>query len=217
MQRPGQQQACSCRRDAAGAVHAQCDVKAAGLCSAAAGAAATESHCFGRGAECSDRQHRGCPSRWQRGPRQIRLLQEGVRLLWRLPVEQLQQACRDSTAQQKNVEILSPRSALLGGVAWQMMVKCQQQEGGAVVGLFAGPVWTEVPAGIHHKFTCDVSWQGLQRTMSSPCIKRQFWGYPNYFQLQPMAGGGWDAAAWAAAGLPAAGEMLLELCMRSVM
>jgi hypothetical protein len=31
-----------------------------------------------------------------------------------------------------------------------------------------------------------------------------------------MAGGGWDDAVWAAAGLPTAGNMLLELCMHSV-
>jgi hypothetical protein len=80
------------------------------------------------------------PASWRLGPRQIRPLADGVRLEWRLPVEQLRQVCRDSFAQQKDVEIRSPESSPpMGGVAWEMMVECEQEGGGTVVGIYAGP------------------------------------------------------------------------------
>jgi hypothetical protein len=44
----------------------------------------------------------------------------------------------------------------------------------------------------------------------------QFWGSVNYHGLPPMGGDGWDEAAWVAAGLPASGEMLLQLHVHSV-
>uniref|UniRef100_A0A383VZ76 BACK domain-containing protein n=1 Tax=Tetradesmus obliquus TaxID=3088 RepID=A0A383VZ76_TETOB len=156
----------------------------------------------------------GAPASWLLRPRQIKPLVDGVRLQWRLPVEQLQQACRDSFAQQQVVHIYSPDSPPLGAVAWRMLVECEQQEGGTVVGLFVGPV--EVPAGIYYKFETTLSWQDSKHTFSSPCLNSDGHGYNDFFDMKPMAGDGWDAAAWAAAGLPTAGEMLLEVFVHSV-
>jgi hypothetical protein len=158
------------------------------------------------------------PASWRLGPRQIRPLEDSVRLEWRLPVEQLKQACRDSFTQQKTVDIIGPRSAPLGGVAWRLKITCKQGEGGTMVGLYAGPMRLDVPASVHFKFKCSVVWQNAKRTLSSACLKGSSgWGYANYFKLQPVAGDGWDEAVWAAAGLPAAGDMLLELCVRNVL
>jgi hypothetical protein len=107
----------------------------------------------------------------------------------------------------------------MGGVAWRMQMECEQREGGTVVGLFVAPVAADLPAGSYYKLKCTFTWQGVQRTLSSPCVKSgRVWGYPNYFVLQPMSGSGWDEAAWAAAaaGMPTTGEMMLRLQLHSV-
>jgi hypothetical protein len=161
----------------------------------------------------------GAPGSWGLGARQIWPLADGVRLSWRVTVEQLKQACMDSSAGQKDVFIHSPGSPPMGGVAWCMRICCGQLEGGTVVGLYAGPAAGNLPANSYHKFECTFTWQGVQRTLSSPCRNtRLSRGYPNYFILQPMSGGGWDEAAWAAAAdsMPTTGEMLLQLHMHSV-
>jgi hypothetical protein len=144
---------------------------------------------------------------------------DGVRLLWRVTVEQLKQACEESFATKKDVFIDSPGTPLMGGMAWCVRICCQQQEGGTVVGLFVGPVPGALPAGSYYKVKCTFKWQGVQRTLSSPCMNSTLvLGNPKYFQLQPMSGTGWDAAAWAAAaaGMPTTGEMLLQLHVHSV-
>jgi hypothetical protein len=103
-------------------------------------------------AEVADWQD--APSSWRLGPRQTRPLADGVRLEWRLPVEHLKQACRDSFAQQEDVQIRSPNSAPLGGVGWQLCVVCAQEEGGTVLGLFV--VQEGVPADIYYKSSAAV-------------------------------------------------------------
>uniref|UniRef100_A0A383W9A1 BACK domain-containing protein n=1 Tax=Tetradesmus obliquus TaxID=3088 RepID=A0A383W9A1_TETOB len=159
----------------------------------------------------------GAPDSWRLGPRQVSPLGDGVRLEWRLPVQQLRQACRDSFEQQQVIYVESPGSSPpLGGVGWRLVVDCVQQEGGTVVGLYAGPVLAEVPNGVYFRFRATASWSGVQINWRSNCLNYEVYGDKNYFQLQPMAGGGWDEAAWAAAGLPTAGEMCLELCLHSV-
>jgi hypothetical protein len=167
----------------------------------------------------------GAPVSWGLGARQIRPLLDGVRLSWRVTVELLKQACKESFAEQDMVFINSMTSSSacsppMGGVAWSMSIRCRQCEGGTEVGLYVRPVAGELPAGSYYKFNCTVEWQGVQATESSSCVKSpQVWGYSNYFELQPMsAAGGWDEAAWAAAadGMPTTGEMLLQLHMHSV-
>jgi hypothetical protein len=158
------------------------------------------------------------PGSWRLGARQIRPLSDGVRLTWRVTVEQLKQACKDSFADNKEVYIASPGSPPMGGVGWRMSIRCGQHAGGTVVGLYAGPVAADVPAGSYYLVECTLMWQGVQRTMSSLCVSRaNTWGSANYFDLQPMSGGGWDEAAWAAAaaGMPTTGEMLLQLHVHS--
>jgi hypothetical protein len=160
------------------------------------------------------------PPSWRLGSRQITPLAGGVRVEGGLPVEQLKQACRDSFAQQDTVHISSPRSAPLGAVAWQLKVKCKQRGGGTTIGLCEGPEPSDVPGSIYYKFDSTVSWLGdkhiCMRILVSPPVKRHSCGYSNYFKLQPMGGDGWDDAVWAAAGLPTAGDTLLELCVHSV-
>jgi hypothetical protein len=165
--------------------------------------------------------YEGLPPSWRLGPRQIRPLADDVQLEWRLPLEQLMQACRDSFAQQKVVHIDSPSSAPLGGVGWRMVVQCKQAEGGTVVGLFAGPVAADMPASIFFTYRCTLAWQGAHCGKRYTCTNgitsgRRLHGYYDYFDLPAMDGDGWDASVWAAAGLTTCGEMLLKLCVHSV-
>jgi hypothetical protein len=94
----------------------------------------------------------GAPGSWGLGPRQIRPLLDGVRLEWKVSVEQLQQSCKSSFAQQKMVEFASPGSPPLGGVAWRMKIRCRQEEGGTIAGLFIGGLasWKLLQVQVHY-------------------------------------------------------------------
>jgi hypothetical protein len=159
------------------------------------------------------------PARWQLGPRQITPLADGVLFEWRLPVEQLRQACRKSCRLQQHVWLDSrwgsssccSSRAPFGGISWHMCVGCHQVDGGKVVGLYAGPdVVDSVPAGMYCRVKATASWQGAKMEMDF-IHNRSDCGDSNYPDLEPMAGDGWDDAVWAAAGLPTSGDMLLQL------
>uniref|UniRef100_A0A383VRZ8 MATH domain-containing protein n=1 Tax=Tetradesmus obliquus TaxID=3088 RepID=A0A383VRZ8_TETOB len=145
---------------------------------------------------------------------QIRPLADGVRLEWRLPVEQLRQACKDSFAQQTTVDIWSPAcSPPLAGLTWQLQVQCAQQDGGTVVGLYVGPC--QLAAGVWYKCRCTAAWGGVKRSSrGTPAASLR--GWDNFLALAPMAEGGWVDAVWAAEGQPTSGEMLLRLHVHSV-
>jgi hypothetical protein len=69
----------------------------------------------------------GAPAAWRLSKRQI-VPSDGVRLVWRLPVEQLAQACRDSFAAgyRKVVISCAVGSAPLGGVSWLLQLTCSR-------------------------------------------------------------------------------------------
>jgi hypothetical protein len=80
------------------------------------------------------------PDSWHLGPRQIKPLADGVRLEWRLPVEDLKRICRNSCfTAQKQMTRSPSSSAPICGLGWVMKVICRQQAGGTAIGLFAGP------------------------------------------------------------------------------
>jgi hypothetical protein len=160
------------------------------------------------------------PASWQLG-RQLRPLADGVRLQWQLPVQQLKAACRASFAQQETVDVPSPEaSPPMGGRSWGMLVQCSPAEGGTELTLFVGP--DHVPDFVFvksyvHTTTCC----GKAYTSRIACAGGQRSPYncyadvPTCFPEEPMTGG-WDEAAWAAAGLPASGDLELQLHMHSV-
>ena len=51
---------------------------------------------------------------------------------------------------------------------------------------------------------------------SAPTPGSKSSGFDKLFVPEPMAAGGWDEAAWAAAGLPTSEDMLLQLQIHSV-
>jgi hypothetical protein len=48
----------------------------------------------------------------------------------------------------------------MGGVGWQLFVPCVQKEGGTIVGLYAGPVPSDMPDSMYYRFRYTVSWGG---------------------------------------------------------
>jgi hypothetical protein len=158
------------------------------------------------------------PASWRLGPREhTQLLADGVKLQWRLPIVQLRQACRDSYSTGQLVSIDSPCSTPpLCGLACVLSFKCKQRNGGTIVGLFTEP--KNMPRGVFYKYECTVSWGSGGWSAAASCVESgSLRGHSaNLLPLAPMAGDGWDEAAWAAAGLPTSGEMLLQLHLHSV-
>uniref|UniRef100_A0A383WGT3 BACK domain-containing protein n=1 Tax=Tetradesmus obliquus TaxID=3088 RepID=A0A383WGT3_TETOB len=154
------------------------------------------------------------PASWRLGPRQIVPLADGVRLEWRLPVQQLRQASSNSFTMQGTINIHSPESSPpLGGWAWQMVVECKQAAGGTVVGLFVGP--RQQHPDIWYKCNFTATWCGLRQPCRGP-VSTVSRGLVNVLEMAPIAGGWGDDAVWAAAGLPTTGETLLQLHVHSV-
>jgi hypothetical protein len=160
----------------------------------------------------------GAPESWSRGFRQ-QVATDGVRLEWRLPVEQVAQACRDSFAGNKTVTLGSPAcTPPLGGVCWKLKMICRMglEHGvtGVKVGLFMST--SRAARGVFRVYSGTLLCRGA-RFFTVNCDDGSTQGKGCHFKLGPMAaGGGWDEAAWAAAGLPVSGELELGLHVHSV-
>uniref|UniRef100_A0A383WHZ2 Uncharacterized protein n=1 Tax=Tetradesmus obliquus TaxID=3088 RepID=A0A383WHZ2_TETOB len=154
------------------------------------------------------------PASWQLGPRQIVPLAGGVRLEWRLPVEQLAQACRDSFVKQKRVEIVSPESPPLGGLAWELTVFAEPKDSGTTVNLYAGP--KGMPRWTYYSMDASVGWEGYEGAFAPACAPWNGVRGRERFMKWASKTSGLDDAAWAAAGMPTSGEMLLWLHLRSI-
>jgi hypothetical protein len=160
----------------------------------------------------------GAPASWLLGQRQI-IASDGVRLVWRLPVEDIAKACRDSFATSSNKIVYSPDSTPpLGAVTWKLSLEVKQVVADGVkrtqIGLFVLP--QSEARGVARVFTCTVGGPNTCRSLTCHGALRGR-GYPDFFRLGAMsAGGGWDEAALAAKGLPTSGEIELTLHMHSV-
>jgi hypothetical protein len=135
-------------------------------------------------------------------------------------MEDLVRFCREgvikaSAGQVINSMLSENSSAPIGGMAWRPRFELLNDlEGGVLLGLFAGPV--DVPANMFYKFSYNLTCQGVARNGTSGFTKdSRSCGWANFFDLGPMAGG-WDEAAWAAKGLPATGEVMVQLVVCSV-
>jgi hypothetical protein len=158
------------------------------------------------------------PAAWMLGTRQI-VVSDGVRLVWRAPVELIAKGCRDSFADNKSIFISSPSSSPpIAGLSWQIVVECAQQERDGVRGTLVGvKTYAEnAPDGMFCVYSCTLASGGISRHMScGGSIHEE--GFANFFTMDPMVDcGGWDEAAWAAKGLPTSGELEITLHMHSV-
>jgi hypothetical protein len=166
----------------------------------------------------------GAPSTWLLGQRHIVELQP-VQLVWKLPVERIAQACRDSFAGDKLVRIECPVSTpVRGGSAWTLWLDCQQDQKDGVRGtdvvLYAVPKDAALMFGgdVFIVFSCTLACSSLGKSLDVVCSGNYVGrGCGDFFGLGLMSkGGGWDEAAWAAKGLPMSGLVELSLHMHSV-
>jgi hypothetical protein len=163
----------------------------------------------------------GAPAAWKLSKRQI-IASDGVRLVWRVPVEQVAQACRDSFAGTLDVAIsCADGSPPLGGVSWSLRVGCYPLAGanaaqGTAVGLYAVAHEPQLMLGLDTLlvFQCRISFHGITHVLA--CQGHHVGVGREFFTFDMSAGGGWDEAAWAAKGLPTSGELEVTLHMLSV-
>ncbi|KAF6266214.1 hypothetical protein COO60DRAFT_442337 [Scenedesmus sp. NREL 46B-D3] len=150
------------------------------------------------------------PASWRLGTRQVRPLAGGVQLEWRLPLEQLKEACLRGSGGRLH----SPGSPPLNGVAWRMQVVSKREAGGNKVGVFAGPVPDDMPAGIYYKFKIALKVHVLSARQAVPAetaAQTAAGAFPTIMSCGP----------WHAAGMRQPGLLLacwpLERCCCSCM
>jgi hypothetical protein len=140
-------------------------------------------------------------------------------------MEQLKAACRECSEKKGIIDLFSPdTTAPIAGMAFRVMAifAWDVQGSGVRVGLYSTPIGypsssTNTLYMQSYKLTC----QGICRTTSSgPTWLGKSRGYPDFFGIGVMsgggAGGGLDEAAWAAKGLPTEGELEVQLEIQEV-
>jgi hypothetical protein len=165
------------------------------------------------------------PAAWGLGPRRSMQSREcGARVTWRLPVEKLAQACRDTVTKQHGVTLEGPSSPPVGGVAWRMRIVCEPKGGEkCLIGGYADIVGPDnIFYAVHVTLSCKqpnggAAGGGVQHELKTPLLRSVIgYGDDDFFGLGGMGCGGWDEAAWAARGLPTDGELELEMVVHSV-
>jgi hypothetical protein len=165
------------------------------------------------------------PESWSLGQRQIQPLDFGARVVWRLPVEKLAQACRDSVAKQQSVEFEGPDSPPVGGVAWRMRIVCEPK--GAEKSMIGGYADIIAPGEIfytaHITLSCRQGVYGgkgggrISHELRTPLLRSVIgYGDDDFFGLGAMGCGGWGEGSWEARGLPLEGDVELEMVVHSV-
>jgi hypothetical protein len=162
------------------------------------------------------------PASWSLGPRQIRPRQTGARVVWRLPVQKLAQACRDTAVKQQGMTLEGPVSPPVGGVAWRMRIVCEPKGGEkCLIGGYADIVGPDnIFYAVHVTLSCK---QGggfggrVEHELRTPLLRSVIgYGDDDFFGLGAMGCGGWDEAGWAAKGLPTDGDLELEMVVHGV-
>lgn len=151
------------------------------------------------------------PPSWFLGERSISSVST-VQLTWELDVSTLRETAQRSAAEQEQWTLSSPSTtAPLGGIAFGIMAICEPQDSNKVViGLFAAACG--VPADATVSFVCKLSAPpaGPFWAKATPQPGLHTYGFVDYFDVGPMAGG-WDEVAWASKGLPASGPLVIKL------
>jgi hypothetical protein len=203
----------SSSRDSTGSTDRMvCSSSAVQIGSAAAVAAAT--------ADIED-----APASWGLGPRHIRVRELGARVTWRLPVEKLAQACRDTVTKQYGATLEGPVSPPVGGVAWRMRIVCEPKGSEkCLIGGYADIVGPDnIFYAVHVTLSCKQGGFGgaagsrVQHELKTPLLRSVIgYGDDDFFGIGAMGCGGWDEAGWAARGLPTEGDLELEMVVHSV-
>jgi hypothetical protein len=146
---------------------------------------------------------------------------------WELDAATIRQAAQTSASQEKTTILKSPTSCLLGGISWGLELYChhsKEGEDGSLVcteiGLYARA--KSLPSGSLCRCTYTVECVGVDEVMVCKGSNlfhsvgnESAWGRNDFFKLGPMAGG-FDEVAWAAKGLPASGNIVLQLTVADI-
>jgi hypothetical protein len=161
------------------------------------------------------------PDSWFVGPRQY-TAQDSVQLTQQVDVSQLREAAVRCAQGKKKEHLNSRASGPIQGLTWQLSVSIDgTNSAGTRIGVFAGPAANDVgfitqPAySFSYRATADVGDRRvLDKTGSAPSLLwKLLWGPSDAFGLGYMSGG-WDEAAWAAAGLPSSGSLSFNLSLK---
>lgn len=146
-------------------------------------------------------------------------LNDGVELLWELPVSKLKAASMCACTGKRTVTLESDAvTPPLQGVCWGLRVDCEfgmsgQGAGSKLCVTHMGySVPRNLPKGIFFMSSHIISISSPARTLNGvrSRLATAGWGWSDFFSLGVMAGG-WDEAAWAAKGLPTDGTLQLKL------
>jgi hypothetical protein len=158
------------------------------------------------------------PDSWSLEQRSIRTVPD-VEVTWKLDVSTLVSTAQMSASQQEMINLHSPSTTSpIGGIVFGILIRLDGKADaqGSKIGVFAQP--KNGPADTYLGFGIELSVAGtaFDKRSSAPVrFASQCWGWSDFFQLGAMAGG-WDAAAWAKAGLPTTGELVLKLRVTEV-
>lgn len=159
----------------------------------------------------------GAPASWLLGRRAFRGV-DSVQLTWPLRISELRSTAQRASDNKGVVSLECPCvSAPLGGMSWSMRVQARwvAEQQATRLGLYCIP--GNAPSDVWYRFGAEFDVDGAPQlsrifTRSRVLAKkagRGGFGVPNFFAAGMS--GGWDEAAWVAAGLPAAGELRVTL------
>jgi hypothetical protein len=160
----------------------------------------------------------GAPASWGLGRRAFRGV-HSVQLTWVLPVSELRSKVQRASELKGNVSWECPSvSAPLGGMTWSMLVQAHwdAEKQAARLGLYCVPanapreVWYRYRVKLHMDAGVRPGPFFITSQVLTQKTGRGAMGFNNFFGTGYMSGG-WDEAAWVAAGLPTEGEVRVTL------
>ena len=160
----------------------------------------------------------GALASWSAGKRSHKQV-SSVSVEWDLDVSDIRTAAQRCAQEQKLTVKCSGVTPPLGGLVWGIRLDCDWDEhaGGTKVGLFAMQKNAPTATYCRFRYTLFVAGADACRSRGYSILLQHDEGYgsPDIFVGKPMAGG-WDEAAWAAAGLPASGHVKVKLVVSDV-
>jgi hypothetical protein len=158
----------------------------------------------------------GAPSSWLLGQRAFKNV-DSVQLVWPLRVAELRSAAQRSCTAKELVRVECPAagvSAPLGGMTWSMVLEAEWDADQQATELWLFCIPRNAPHNSWYTFKGRFDVEGAPELSQSIDCLRAIPGPEGFGLVDVFVGsmsGGWDEAAWAAAGLPAEGELRVTL------
>lgn len=157
----------------------------------------------------------GAPDSWGAGQRSIRAAPAGE-VIWEVDVSTIPGAVQHSAQLQQQVTLNSPATTPpIGGLIFgiQVGVKWLPDAQANEINVYSKP--RNAPESTHFRYKFELTAAGKAFPSIWTPIMSGSQGMSGWHLTGPMTGG-WDAAAWAQAGLPPAGVLVLKLKVTSV-